>query len=137
MELSILVAKIMAVVYITIGLGFLINSAYYKKALIDMMKDSGFMLLSGMMALVIGFLLVNSHNIWVKDWTVLVTIIGWISLVKGVLIFLAPKLFTGLVKWMTQYMVVWGVLVLIFGLVFGYFGCYLPGTMEVVDAVVM
>ena len=57
-----------------------------KKSLDDMfrlVKDKGFTLLSGYLALVLGLVTVILHNVWVADWRVVVTIFGWISLIKG------------------------------------------------------
>jgi len=122
METSILVAQILGLVYVVIGLGMLINGAYYKKAFDELLKNSGFMLLGGMMALVVGFLIVSNHNVWVQDWTVLVTIIGWLALLKGVLIFLAPKFLIKLSSSILKKTNLIGLFAIILGLVFGYFG---------------
>ncbi len=122
METSILVAQILALVYVVLGLGMLINGAYYKKAFDELLKNPGFMLLGGMMALVVGFLIVSNHNVWVQDWTVLVTIIGWLALLKGVLIFLAPKFLIKLSASILKKTNLIGLCAIILGLVFGYFG---------------
>jgi len=91
MELSIFIAKIFAFVYLAIGLGMLINTKYYKKAIDDMLDNSGVMYLGGVMALVIGYLMVTYHNFWVKDWTVIITVIGWLAFIKGVLLLVLPN----------------------------------------------
>ncbi len=39
--------------------------------------------LSGVMLFVAGLAIVRAHNIWVKSWTVLVTLCGWSFLVLG------------------------------------------------------
>ncbi|MFH1218563.1 MAG: hypothetical protein V1679_01855 [Candidatus Peregrinibacteria bacterium] len=124
METSILVAKIMGVAYVTLGLGLIINGAYYKKAFEEIIKSPGFMFLGGIMALVAGFLIVNVHNFWVKDWTVLVTIIGWLALIKGVLIFLLPNVLISISKPLVKNPMIIGVFAVILGGVFGYFGFF-------------
>jgi uncharacterized protein YjeT (DUF2065 family) len=124
MELSVLVAQIFGLVYVMFGLGMLINGSYYKKALDEMMNNSGFMVFGGMISLVIGFLLVRSHNVWVGDWTVLVTILGWLALVKGVLLLLAPNFLVDISKSILKNTQVVGVGALILGLILGYFGFY-------------
>ena len=122
MELSILVAKIFGLSYVLLGLGMLLNGAYYKKAFEGFLKDAGLMLFGGMAALIIGFLLVNSHNIWVNDWTVIVTILGWLALLKGALIFLAPKFLLNLSAKILKHTTFMGVFVVLAGLIVGYFG---------------
>ncbi|MEI6710821.1 MAG: hypothetical protein WCK88_00710 [bacterium] len=43
------------------------------------------------MAIIIGALMIYVHNIWVADWTVLVTIIGWTALIKGIWLTVLPQ----------------------------------------------
>jgi uncharacterized membrane protein HdeD (DUF308 family) len=39
--------------------------------------------LSGVLMFVAGLAVVRAHNLWVRNWTVLVTLTGWFSLVLG------------------------------------------------------
>jgi uncharacterized membrane protein HdeD (DUF308 family) len=39
--------------------------------------------LSGVMMFVAGLAIVRAHNIWLKNWTLLVTLSGWFCLVLG------------------------------------------------------
>ena len=41
--------------------------------------------LSGVLMFVAGLAVVRSHNIWVRNWTVLVTLTGWFFLVLGLI----------------------------------------------------
>jgi len=41
--------------------------------------------LSGVLMFVAGLAIVRSHNLWVRDWTVLVTLVGWFFLVLGLI----------------------------------------------------
>ncbi|MBE7437094.1 MAG: hypothetical protein HS115_01470 [Spirochaetales bacterium] len=76
--------------YLTlIAISLIIN----RKALRQILKAAGkggFIYLSGFMALCIGILQVLSYNVWVADWNVILTVLGWVSLLKGILIFLWP-----------------------------------------------
>ena len=123
MELSILVAKILAVSYIAISLGQLFSGMTYKKMFKDIMDSSSAMLMMGLFGIIIGFLLIEHHNIWVKDWPVIITIIGWAALVKGVMFLAFPNalkifepMFTG------KFVKVFPYFTLAFGLLMGYFG---------------
>lgn len=125
MELSIFVAKIIAVTYIAVSLGQFFSGITYKKMYQDIMKSSGVMAMMGIFAIIIGFLLIEHHNIWVKDWPVLITIIGWMSLVKGFLFLAFPNslkffepMFTG------KFLKIFPYFTLAFGLLFGYWGFF-------------
>lgn len=125
METSILVAQIAGVAYLALGLGMLLDPGYYKKAFDSMVKDPSYILFGGMMALVIGFLIVNVHNVWVQDWPVIVTLIGWIALVKGVLLLLMPKVFVGFSKGFVKHTSVLAFPVLVLGGIFAYYGFFM------------
>ena len=45
---------------------------------------------SGALVFIIGLAMVLRQNLWVADWRVAVTIIGWLSLIKGAVRILAP-----------------------------------------------
>lgn len=124
MDLSTFVAQVVAVSYLAIGVGMLADKAHYKKFLEEMYKDSLGLYIGGFIALIAGFSLVSFHNFWVKDWTVLVTLIGWAALIKGVLILGMPTHFSKWSKHMfkPKNMHVYSLIVLGLGLVFAYFG---------------
>ena len=124
MNLSIFVAQLAAIVYLSVGVGMLVDKKYYGKFLDSFTKDTTAMYLGGFMALIAGFSLVTYHNEWVKSWEVLVTILGWLALVKGVMLLAFPSTLFGMTKsWVNSKNVgIYAVVVIALGLVFGYFG---------------
>ena len=124
MDLSIFLARIFGVVYLAVGIGTLLSANYYRKAFNDMIRDTGVMYLGGAMALIIGYLMVTYHNIWVKDWSVIITIIGWLALIKGLTMIIFPKkminLTTSMVK--EKSMPIISAVTLILGVVLAYYG---------------
>ncbi|WP_420318558.1 hypothetical protein [Ekhidna sp.] len=93
MELSIFIARTLGVVYLTVGIGLFLFREVYILALRKILDSPGYALLGGFMAIVGGMAMVNYHNYWVNDWRVIITIIGWIALIKGILILLFPLYF--------------------------------------------
>ena len=121
MELSILVARILAVTYIAAGIAAVRGKISFAKLVEDFERSPALTFVSGFLTLVIGMLLVHYHNRWEYDWTVLVTVIGWMSLFKGVMLIVFPQAmasFKGLYK-NTR---IWGVFMIVFGVFFGYLG---------------
>jgi len=121
MELSFLVAKMLAIVYISAGIAAVSGKITFSRIVEDFEKSQGLTFISGFMTLVIGMLLVHYHNIWVKDWTVLITIVAWMSLLKGIMLIVFPQ-FISYFKAMYKNTRVWGIFMIIIGLLFGYFG---------------
>lgn len=126
MELSILIAKIIGVIYLSFGVGLLFNPQFYKNEIPKLIENTSYLILGGFLAIIIGLLIVDNHNYWVKNWTVVITIIGWIALLKGILLLAFPtlsKIYKPLFKSENFYKIL-GPLVLIFGLLFTYLGFF-------------
>ena len=121
MELSILVARMISLIYLSVAVGILIGKLKLDEMVESFEKSPGLIYLSGIFTLIIGMLLVTYHNIWVKDWIVLVTIIGWLTLIKGVLLIVFPQYLSLFKSWYKNIRV-WAVVIIILGLLFGYFG---------------
>lgn len=124
METSVLLAQVIGLMYLGFGIGMVLHKSYYKKAFDEAMESKAFMIYGGMIAFAAGFFMVHVHNIWVKDWQVLVTIIGWIALIKGLMLFIMPETMLKISKPMMKKMDKLGFLVVLMGLVFAYFGFY-------------
>lgn len=126
MEHSQLIAQIVSIVYLSYAVGFACNSAYYQKAIAAMMKDSSWLIIGGLMAIIIGMFIIATHNVWTNDWTVLITIIGWIGLIKGVTLIAFPQSFRPFEKIFDSRSTMIGasIVTLVLGLVFGYFGFF-------------
>ena len=121
MELSILIAKIISVIYIASGIAILTGTFKISDFVNEFEKSPTLIFLSGCIGIIFGMILVNYHNIWVKNWTVIITIISWIMLIGGVLVVIVPGALIYMKKLIKDNRL-WGVFMLLFGLVLGYFG---------------
>lgn len=92
MGLSILIARITAVIYLSAAAAAIINKDQYRRVAEDMFKNAALTYLMGFTAILVGMIIVNYHNIWVGNWTFLITILGWLAFIKGVLIIVVPRL---------------------------------------------
>lgn len=77
-------AKFWGWLLIVICLIFLLRKKVLSEEMFRLVKDKGFALLSGYLALIVGLVTVILHNVWVADWRVAITVCGWISLIKGI-----------------------------------------------------
>lgn len=124
MELSILIAKIASIIYLAAALGAVFSRDHYRRVFDDLFKNAALTYFIGFTAVILGFLMVNYHNIWVRDWTVLVTILGWLALVKGVLLIAFPRFVQGYSKpiFEGKGLQFFPYVAAFVGLLFGYFG---------------
>ncbi|MEY3026526.1 MAG: hypothetical protein RLZZ238_1423 [Planctomycetota bacterium] len=54
--------------------------------------------LAGLYSLLAGLVVVLTHNMWVADARVIVTVLGWIALAVGVILLLAPETYAALLR---------------------------------------
>ncbi len=77
----------------------------------------------GVVTLVIGLAMVLVHNVWVLDWRVAITILGWLTLLKGFDLLFFPERMKN--RWPTMKNWLWVVIfgsMLLVGLVLSYLG---------------
>jgi hypothetical protein len=92
--MSFVFAKILGIYFLAIGLAFFINTDRLKNIYAQVRKDENFLLMGGMMAILLGAVIISLHNIWVFNWPVIITLVGWWSLIKGFALFANPKFIT-------------------------------------------
>ncbi len=120
MDFAIIVAQIMGIMYLSAGIGILVSKTNFTK-MVDELQGSVIGMIGGAMGIIMGMIIISQHNVWDEGWTVLVTLVGWLALIKGVAYIAFPKtinIFKPLLKYQTSI----GYFVVIIGLVFSYFG---------------
>ena len=91
MENSIFIAKIMGPVIAAMGLSLLINREVFNDLIAQLMKNAGAVILLGVLTLLGGLAVVTTHNVWKADWTITITIFGWVAVVAGLMRVLLPR----------------------------------------------
>lgn len=117
--------QIFSIVYIVVGIGILINPGFYKQLFEDFFENAAVLYLGGVMALVFGCLIIAFHNTWAMDLSVIITIFGWLALIKGILILIRPKIMIALSKSMVKkesFLKIEAIAVFILGLAFSLLG---------------
>ena len=66
------------------GAAMLINPVNMREMANDFLEHRGLIFLAGILTLVAGLAIVLTHNVWVAGWPVIITIIGWLSVVGGI-----------------------------------------------------
>lgn len=55
------------------------------------LNDQKFLIITSFIMIIVGLLNVLFHNIWSLDWQIIITLIGWTSLILGLALFIFPK----------------------------------------------
>lgn len=123
MELSILIAKLSGIFFLSVGICSVSGKLDVDKMLRSFDDSPGLRIMSGFAMITIGGLIIQYHNIWEKDWRVLVTIIGWAGMLKGITFIAFPQMISGLGgKFKKAPVQSLGWLVIALGLIYSYFG---------------
>jgi hypothetical protein len=91
METSKFLARLIGPFLVVIGIGLLINGDVYQQMATQFLQNLGLIYVSGLLALVAGLAIVNTHNIWTGDWRVIITILGWASAIGGAVRIMFPQ----------------------------------------------
>jgi len=117
--------QIFSLFYINVGIGILVNPGFYKKLFEDFIENAAVLYLGGAMALTIGYLILAFHNTWTRDLSVIITIFGWLALIKGIVILVQPKLMIALSRVILKnenILKIEAIVIIILGVAFSFLG---------------
>ncbi len=92
MELTTFLAQLWGPILIAVGLGFFVSRPYYIRIYKDIEQAPFAVLFFGMAAMAAGLAQLLSHNAWDSLPEILVTLLGWGLLLKGVICVVSPSL---------------------------------------------
>jgi hypothetical protein len=88
---TIFLSRLLGLYFILVGLAMLVNRRAAVEIVMALVRNSPLMFMGGLIALVVGLAIVLAHNVWSGGvLPVIITIIGWIILIKGALILFLP-----------------------------------------------
>ncbi|NJB70396.1 membrane associated rhomboid family serine protease [Saonia flava] len=56
----------------------------------EYLKDPKFLLITAFIAIIVGLLNILFHNVWTGEWPIIITFLGWISIIIGIVLFMFP-----------------------------------------------
>jgi hypothetical protein len=90
------IAGLMGPTLIAIAAALLVNLGSIPALVEPVAHDPALVVVSGVLSFVAGLAVVRVHNHWAADWTVLVTILGWLLLIGGLVRMLFPLWLAGM-----------------------------------------
>jgi hypothetical protein len=91
METSRFLARLVGPFLVVMGLGLLVNGDVYQTMAGQFLQSLALIYVSGLLAFVAGLAIVNTHNVWAADWRVIITILGWLGMLGGVMRIVFPQ----------------------------------------------
>jgi uncharacterized membrane protein len=88
------IARLMGPVLLLAGIGMALGLMHegesYSSLIKEFISSRALIFVTGVLALVAGLAIVSAHNLWVPDWRVIVTVLGWLLIVRGVVNIVFP-----------------------------------------------
>jgi hypothetical protein len=117
MDTTIFLASIWGPIILAMGLGIFVSRSYYVRIYRDLEKDALAVLTFGMLAMAVGIIQIKAHDVWNNLPEIVVSLIGWMLLVKGAMFTIIPRVVDKSGDWVlrTKLMIAVGVMTLIIG----------------------
>lgn len=92
MSYSKLIAGLAGPLMLALGVALLFNRDLFPAMASQIANDYAVIFLSGILALAAGIAIVRVHNTWTRDWTVIVTVLGWLLILSGLVRMWFPQM---------------------------------------------
>lgn len=113
MEVSVYLARFWGSLFIILGLGSILVK--FLGRVIKYTENKAITVSTGYITLLLGLITVTLHNIWVVDWRVAITILGWITLLKGIEKIALPGRVNKIAQMFKGKQTFWGVIIFLIG----------------------
>jgi len=91
MPASIFIAELLGPIFIVTGVASLFKVQMLRGILQEFIRSQALLYLAGFLGLLGGLALVLTHNVWVRDWRLIITLIGWLTIVRAVVTIFRPQ----------------------------------------------
>lgn len=83
MELTLFLTQVIGIYLVLIGLICIVKRKMMMQAMGDVVTNKSLLYVIAIIELIAGISLVISHNVWVWNYAVIVTIVGWLMLIEA------------------------------------------------------
>ncbi len=95
MQTSIFLAQLLGPLFVIVGASVLFNPGAFRTLAAEVIRSVTLVYLFGLMDFAAGLAIVLTHNVWLLHWPVLITLIGWLLLIRGAVRVLFPEKIMG------------------------------------------
>lgn len=113
MEIAIYLAKFWGSLFMILGL--LSVTAKFLGRVINYTEERTITISTGYITFLLGLITVVLHNVWVTDWRVAITILGWVTLFKGIEKIAFPERVNKKAQMFKGSQIIWGGVIFLIG----------------------
>ena len=117
--------QLFSFVYLAVGVGMFLNRDFYSRLISDFCEHAAALYIGGIAALAIGFVILAHRGLsCTHDWSMILSLIGWLALIKGILILVFPKSMINLIRAMKKENLfrLWSIVIIVLGLALAFLG---------------
>ena len=116
MDISIFLARFWGSLFLILGASSV--GAKLLGRIIQYTEDKIITVSTGYITFLLGLATVVAHNLWVANWRVAITILGWITLIKGMEKIVFPDRVNKKAQMFKRQQTLWGFVILLIGAVY-------------------
>lgn len=83
MNTSIFIAKLIGPVMLVVAAAIFMDTKGFRDMTKQLLSSRPLIFIAGMIPLIVGLTIVNTHNVWTQDWRSLITAFGWFAIFVG------------------------------------------------------
>jgi hypothetical protein len=126
---TIFLSKVIGIFFIITSIAYLINPHHCKKVIHDITSSYGLSAFCGSIGIILGTIIILCHNLWVNYLEIVVSLIGWLILITGLVFVFFPKSISHRAKKMHHHHgLIWiNLILLLVGIFLSYMGFFHKG----------
>jgi uncharacterized protein YjeT (DUF2065 family) len=90
-NIYIIAERVLSTYCFVIGLALVLRPSRWPQLIKEAKKSPSLSIVFGFLAVILGSFFVTVHNFWELKPSLITTILGWLSLIKGLTFFICPK----------------------------------------------
>jgi hypothetical protein len=98
MQSSIIIAHILGIIFVVLGVSLFTNKKAVTALLEESTKNGALMWTFGFLSLTMGAIVITFMESWNSNVEILITILGWLMLLKGIALLILPSAVTSIYK---------------------------------------
>ena len=89
-DISSAIAEALGIFFVVMGAAMVVNGKETAAVIEEAGQNKGFLWMWGLIALMVGAVIVSFNNLWTSGLPLVITILGWLALIKGAFILIFP-----------------------------------------------
>ncbi|MDJ0729633.1 MAG: hypothetical protein QNJ33_06520 [Crocosphaera sp.] len=102
--MTLIIERVISSFLIITGLSYLFQSLVWKDLVKELLSKPTWLMFWSLLFLPWGLIVVFNHNLWVANWTVIFTILGWLVTIKCCLYLLFPGWANFVKQWSNEFL---------------------------------